>query len=145
MRESQARSQVSIGEARQAILGQIRPLGPETVDLRGAVGRVLLEELRAERDIPPADNSAMDGFALRAEDVAQLPASLRVVEDLPAGRRSERKLGPGEAARIMTGAALPAGADSVVMLEHTESTPTRVTVPLPMRQYGSLWSFHPHE
>jgi molybdopterin molybdotransferase len=114
------RMEVSIAEARDTILGSLRPLGSETVSLREAVGRVLSEEVRSDRWVPPLDNSAMDGFALRAEDVQQVPAELRVVEDLPAGRRSRRKLGPGEAARIMTGAAIPEAADAVVMQEHTE-------------------------
>jgi len=131
MREPEVRperTQVSVVEARDTILGLVRPLGSETLSLRDAVGRVLCEEIRSDRLIPPLDNSAMDGFALRAEDTREVPAELRVVEDLPAGRTSGRKLGPGEAARIMTGAAIPEGADAVVMQEHTDHAGGRVIV-----------------
>ena len=131
MRESEPRAertQVSVAEARDIILGTVRQLVAETVSTGAAQGRVLCEEVRSERWIPPLDNSGMDGFALRAEDTREAPAELRVVEDLPAGRRSERKLAPGEAARIMTGAAIPEGADAVVMQENTEYAGSRVVV-----------------
>ncbi|MEE9279199.1 MAG: gephyrin-like molybdotransferase Glp [Myxococcota bacterium] len=131
MREPEVRSErisVTVAEAREIILGSVRPLGAETIGLTEAGGRVLAEEIRAEVSIPPHDNSAMDGFAVRSEDVRSVPATLAVVEDLPAGRRSQRKLGPGEAARIMTGAAIPEGADAVVMIEETEGEGDRVTI-----------------
>ena len=120
------RESISVEAARRLILESVEPLGPETLPLVRAVGRVLLEPIRADRRLPPLDNSAMDGFALRAEDATKPGATLEVVEDLPAGRRTDRKLGPGEAARIMTGAAIPAGADAVVMVEETESEGSRV-------------------
>ena len=113
------RTSISVREARDLVLSTIQKLGPETVGLRDAVGRVLAEEVRADRRIPPADNSAMDGFALRAADARQVPARLRVVDVIAAGARSDRKLGPGEAARILTGAPIPEGADAVVMQEST--------------------------
>jgi len=119
---------VSVAEARDLILGSVRGLGSETVGIGEAGGRVLAEEVRSEISIPPADNSAMDGFALRAEDAARVPATLRVVLDLPAGKRPDRKLAPGEAARIMTGAAVPEGADAVVMVEDTESEGDQVRI-----------------
>jgi molybdopterin molybdotransferase len=122
MRESSVmpdRVSVTVPEARDLIIGAVEPLGGDTVGLAAAAGRVLLEHVRAGRVIPPLDNSAMDGYAVRAEDVARVPATLVVVEELPAGRRTDRKLGPGEAARILTGAAIPAGADAVVMQEQT--------------------------
>ncbi len=122
------RSTVSVAEARELILGSAPPLGRETVGLERATGRVLAEEVRAGVSIPPADNSAMDGYALRAADAAAPPSLLRVVDDLPAGRRSERALGAGEAARIMTGAALPVGADAVVMVEDTSVEGEQVRV-----------------
>jgi molybdopterin molybdotransferase len=123
MRESSIvpdRVSVTVPEARELILGAVKPLGGEVVGLGAAAGRVLLEHVRAARVIPPLDNSAMDGYAVRAEDTASAPATLRVVEELPAGKRTDRKLGPGEAARILTGAAIPSGADAVVMQEQTE-------------------------
>ncbi len=131
MRESGGtpqRTSVSVAEARDIILGAVAPLGSETVGLRDAVGRVLLEAIDATREIPPLDNSAMDGYALRAQDAAQAPAALRVVDEIPAGRFPERKLGPGEAARILTGGPIPEGADAVVMQEQTERDGDRVIV-----------------
>ncbi|MFI5314844.1 MAG: gephyrin-like molybdotransferase Glp [Myxococcota bacterium] len=122
------RTSVSVAEARELILGSISPLGIETVGLGEASGRVLAEEIRAGVLIPPADNSAMDGYAVRAADTAGAPVVLRFGEDLPAGKRSERKLVAGEAARIMTGAALPEGADAVVMVEDTETEGERVRI-----------------
>ena len=131
MREGQVeagRMSVSVAEARELILGSIAPLGTETVALGEAGGRVLAEEVRSTVWIPPLDNSAMDGYAVRAEDTAGAPVTLAVGEDLPAGKRSQRKLVPGEAARIMTGAALPEGADAVVMVEDTETEGGRVRI-----------------
>ncbi len=127
-RDEVERMDVTLAAARELILASVRPLGSERVPIADAVGRVLAEDVVADRRIPPADNSAMDGFAVRAADVRRVPAVLRVVEDLPAGRRSARKLGPGEAARIMTGAAIPEGADAVVPAELCETTGERVSV-----------------
>jgi molybdopterin molybdotransferase len=131
MREPDVRPErlsVTVAEARELILSSVRPVGDETIGLTEATGRVLTEEIRAGVEIPPHDNSAMDGFAVRAEDIASVPAELAVVEELPAGRRSRRKVGPGEAARIMTGAAIPEGADTVVMIEETKGEGERVTI-----------------
>jgi molybdopterin molybdotransferase len=125
------RTEVSVNEARDIVLGSVRPLGDEVVGLFHAQGRVLVEAIHSGVSIPPADNSAMDGFAVRAEDAARAPAELRVVEELPAGRASTRRLGPGEAARIMTGAAIPEGADAVVRVEDTRAEGDRVTVLVP--------------
>jgi molybdopterin molybdotransferase len=131
MREGSAEAEhlaVSVAEARELILGSVQPLGAETVGIGEATGRILAEEVRSGISIPPADNSAMDGFAVRADDVARVPATLRVVLDLPAGKRADRKLAPGEAARIMTGAAIPEGADAVVMVEDTTSDGDQVRI-----------------
>jgi molybdopterin molybdotransferase len=119
---------VSLAAARAEIQAAVPLLGVERVALVPAVRRVLAEDVRADRAIPPLDNSGMDGFAVRAADVARVPARLRVVEDLPAGKRTSRKLGPGEAARIMTGAAIPEGADAVVMVERTRAQGDAVEV-----------------
>ena len=97
------RTRVTIAEAREIILDSLSPLGSEGVGIELARGRVLAEALRSDRLIPPRATSGMDGFAVRAQDLGRLPATLRVVEELPAGRATHRKLGPGEAARIMTG------------------------------------------
>jgi molybdopterin molybdotransferase len=119
---------VTLGEARDIILGSARTLGDETVGLADATGRVLAEEIRAGRTVPPLDNSAMDGYAVRAADTQKLPAVLRVVDAIPAGHRSTRRLAAGEAMRIFTGAPIPAGADAVVMQEHTEASGREVAV-----------------
>jgi molybdopterin molybdotransferase len=111
---------ISVDEALEKVLREIDPLPAEEVSLRQAHGRCLAQEIRAAADMPPFDRSAMDGYAIRREDVAGAPAELRVVEEIPAGHDPVRSVGRGEAARIMTGAALPSGADMVVMVERTE-------------------------
>jgi molybdopterin molybdotransferase len=109
-------------EAAQALaVAAVRPLGAERVGLREALGRVLAESVTAPDDVPPHRNSAMDGFAVRAADVATPPVELRVVGEVAAGHVAARAVGAGEALRIMTGAPLPDGADAVVMVERTET------------------------
>lgn len=114
---------ISVREARDRILERIRPLAVERVSLADAQGRVLAEPLVAPRDQPPWDNSAMDGFAVRAEDLGaasnETPAWLDVIEEIPAGRIPKLAVASGQAARIMTGAPLPAGADTIVRIEDT--------------------------
>jgi molybdopterin molybdotransferase len=94
----------------------------ETVDLLAGSGRVLAEEIVADRDFPPFNRATRDGYAVRAEDVAEIPARLEVVGEVKAGDRLEAGVGTvgrGQAVEIMTGAPVPAGADAVVMVEHT--------------------------
>lgn len=110
---------ISVEEAQRLALAPVRALGPERVTLGEALGRVLAEDVTAPADVPPHDNSAMDGYAVRAAEAVD-GAELRVVGELAAGRVTARPLGPGEAWRIMTGAPIPPGADAVVMQEHTE-------------------------
>ncbi|MBN2283733.1 MAG: molybdopterin molybdotransferase MoeA [Deltaproteobacteria bacterium] len=116
---------ITVREALQHILNTVPLLGLEKTAITDARDRVLGEDVRAPRDIPPRTNSAMDGYALRAEDItgasAANPKALTVTEDIPAGHPSDKAVGPGEAARIMTGAALPEGADTMVKVEDTES------------------------
>jgi molybdopterin molybdotransferase len=118
-----ARRFISFDDARATILAAAAPLlmPTEFVPIDDAFGRTLREDLVATEPNPAFANSAMDGFAVRSSDVASPPASLRVIETVPAGRVSSRSVGPGEAIRIMTGAALPAGADAVVPVERTTS------------------------
>lgn len=99
------------------------PLPLEEVSLRDATGRILRETMLADRDMPPFTRSAMDGYALRAADTAAAPVTLQVVEEVPAGYAPRRPLGAGDASKIMTGAALPEGADAVQMVEQTEPLP----------------------
>lgn len=115
---------LSPSEALRRIISSVAPIGVETRPLLGALGCVLAEDVAARADLPPWDNSAMDGFAVRSQDVrgasAGSPAVLRVVDDIAAGGFPARPVGPGEAARIMTGAPVPAGADGVIRVEHTD-------------------------
>jgi molybdopterin molybdotransferase len=115
---------VSVQQARDTILENVSPLPPERRPLLGALGYTLAEEIYSPLDLPPWDNSAMDGFAVRAADVqgacSTAPRTLPVVDDVPAGGFSARALQAGEAIRIMTGAPIPAGADSVIRVEHTD-------------------------
>jgi molybdopterin molybdotransferase len=122
------REGLSVAEAQRWILGAVAPLGAETVPAAEALGRVLAEPVVANRTLPPEDNSAMDGYAVRAADVAGAPVHLPVAFEVPAGGHAPRPLGPGEAARIFTGAPLPAGADAVVRQEDTERRGDRVRV-----------------
>ncbi|HHL39928.1 MAG TPA: molybdopterin molybdenumtransferase MoeA [Deltaproteobacteria bacterium] len=129
---------LTVEEALELILGEIRPMGLERAELLSALGRVAGEDIRAERPNPPWDNSAMDGYALRAGDTAgaceESPAVLEVAGDVPAGSVFRGELAEGQAVRIMTGAPLPAGANAVVMVEHTERMGEReVAVKRPVR------------
>ena len=113
---------LSVYEALTLVLDAAKELGPEQVDLASAAGRVLYAPMLADLDDPPFDRSAMDGYALRAADVATCPAELRVIGEVAAGDPPpDRRVEPGEAMRIMTGAPIPDGADSVQMVEHTGS------------------------
>src|SRR5579885_1833602 len=117
---------ISVDEALVQVLQSVAPLGVERVPLRNALGRVLAEEIRSDRDIPGFDNSAMDGYAVRAADVAgageRTPRQLKVIETVAAGAMPTMRVGAGEAARIMTGAPVPQGADSIVPVERTRSS-----------------------
>jgi len=115
---------LSYAEARERVLAAATPAAPERVPLAHALGRALRQPVEAPHALPPFRNSAMDGYAVRSADLAPAstsrPVTLTVVDVLPAGRASERPLGAGEAARIMTGAMLPEGADAVVPFEDCE-------------------------
>ncbi len=114
---------LSVEEARERILDHIRPLAAEEVALPGALGRVLAEDAVAGEALPPFTNSAMDGYAVRSAETAgsspESPVRLRLVGEVPAGQVYDGTLRPGEALRILTGAALPDGADSVLEQERT--------------------------
>lgn len=120
-------------DAQRVVLDAAVLLGHEKVSILDALGRVLSEDLTAERDNPPWDNSAMDGFAVRWQDIKQeqaiqKPVTLSVIEDVPAGRMPSKAVGSGQAIRIMTGAPIPQGADTVLKVEDTEHTPDSVRV-----------------
>jgi molybdopterin molybdotransferase len=124
---------ISVEEAIEIILNEITANGPENIGILDSYGRVLAEDIYAPWDLPPWDNSAMDGFAVRADDLSGKSGDgnrkkLNVIEDLPAGYMAKKEVRTGEAIRIMTGAPLPKGSDSVVMVEHTEGTGSDVTI-----------------
>ena len=119
---------IPVEEARARVLAAVAPLPAEQVALPGALGRVLAEDVVARVTQPPAAVSAMDGYAVRAGDVATVPATLSVVGHVPAGGRFEGKVGAGQAVRIFTGAPVPDGADAIVIQEDTEAAAGKVTV-----------------
>ena len=125
---------LSVAEAQRAILATIKPLESETIELLDALGRVLAAEVRSDIDLPPFDNSSMDGYAVRAADAVgatfDRPVQLPVSIDIPAGHPSPIDLPPGTAARITTGAMLPRGADAIVPVEDTDDN-ARGSNPLP--------------
>ena len=114
---------ISVDEALEYVLKHFEPLEPEEVEILDALDRVLAEYVYSDMDIPPFDNSAMDGYAVRAADTvgasSQAPVTLRVIANLAAGYTTDFVVEPGTAIRIMTGAPLPAGADAVVRFEDT--------------------------
>jgi molybdopterin molybdotransferase len=111
---------ISVNEALEIVLKNCHPLGKETISLDQALGRVLSLPALAEVTQPPQNMSAMDGYAVKAEDIKSLPATLTVVGEIPAGKSYDKTLNKGEAVRIFTGGPMPTGADTVVMQENTE-------------------------
>jgi molybdopterin molybdotransferase len=111
-------------EALDRVLSHIQPLGSEKVSLLEALGRVIAEDIFATRDLPPYDNSGMDGYAVKYADIQNFSKSrsirLKVIGDLPAGSVSTKIIEQGQAIRIMTGAPIPMGADTVIPVEETE-------------------------
>jgi len=126
---------LSVAEARERILSHIRPAGTESIPLIACADRVTASDIAAEHDLPLFDNSSMDGFAVRSADtVSAAPDSrvtLRVVADIPAGSSLAHPLAEGTAARIMTGAQMPSGADAVVPVEDTDFDYRAPGAPLP--------------
>jgi len=119
-------------EARRQIVETVRtgaaPPAAGTVPLEAALGRVLAEEVTADRDYPPFDRSTRDGFAVRAADLAAVPAPLKRLGEIKAGEAFSGGVATGECVQIMTGAPVPAGADAVVMIEYTELKGGQVVV-----------------
>lgn len=119
---------ISVAEARARIVSQIAVLPAEQVAVTEALGRVLAADVVARRTQPPTAVSAMDGYAVRAEDVAAVPAELRVVGAAPAGGAFDGRVGAGEAVRIFTGGPVPDGADAIVIQEDVDRDGERITV-----------------
>lgn len=120
----------ALADVEAMIASRVSPLGTERVSFRAALGRVLAEDITSDRDLPPHPRSAMDGYAVRAADV---PGTLEVVGELTAAETSPGPLPPGKAVRIMTGAAVPEGADAVVMVEDSRLEGGRVHLAHPAR------------
>ena len=119
---------MSVEEARSRILAAFRPLPAETVPVSAALGRVLVDDASARLTHPPADVSAMDGYAIRASDTTNAPATLTVIGEAPAGQVFAETLEPGQAVRIFTGGALPKGADTVAIQEDVERLEDQIIV-----------------
>lgn len=108
---------ISYEEALKLVLQNAHPLGTETVDFETSLDNVLAEDIVSDMDMPPFDKSAMDGYACRRED---LKNELEIIEVIPAGRWPEKKVGKNQCSKIMTGAPLPRGADTVIMIEQVK-------------------------
>src|SRR5438045_4567385 len=123
---------LKLAEASERILADIKPLEIEAIPLRQALGRVLAEDISATVTMPPWSNSSMDGYAVRSADITPVmsgePVQLRVVGKIAAGEFASRALKRGEAMRIMTGAPIPEGADSVIRKEDTDGGASKVEV-----------------
>ncbi|WP_353648761.1 gephyrin-like molybdotransferase Glp [Nakamurella sp. A5-74] len=119
---------LSVADHAAAVAALVPQVPAEVVPLAEATGRVLVADLRSPLDLPPFDNSAMDGYAVRASDLGSGSTELAVSQDIPAGRLDIGPLLPGSAARIMTGAPMPAGADAVVQVEFTDAGTERVLI-----------------
>ena len=130
---------LSVTEASERILAEVKALAPEPVPLRQALGRVLAEDVAATVTMPPWSNSSMDGYAVRSADITPVmkgePVKLRVVASIAAGEFAPRALKRGEAMRIMTGAPIPGGADSVIRKEDTDGGSEKVEI----REARDVW------
>ncbi len=121
---------ISVDTAIKIVAETVTPLPPRTVPLESALGFCLAQDVQSDIDMPPFNRSAMDGYAVIAEDTAAAPVELTVIEDIAAGHMPTKRVSRGQASRIMTGAAVPEGADAVVKFEETEdlSTNNRVKI-----------------
>lgn len=128
---------LSVNDALARITGSLEPLPAETIALAAATGRVLADDIVSRRTQPPRPLSAMDGYAVRAADVADAPVTLAVIGQAPAGGGFEGTLGAGQAVRIFTGGPVPSGADSIVIQELTTADGNSVTVTesVPLGEY----------
>lgn len=129
-------------EAARLLAAQVQPVSMEYVPLTASLGRVLGETVRAESDVPPFDRSPFDGYAFRGEDsqnaTPEHPVTLRILEEIPAGSVGKKRVVRGTAAKILTGAPIPLGADCVCKFEDTEFTETSVTLHKPYRSGSNI-------
>ncbi len=124
---------ISVEQALEKVLSFVDELDAETVPVLSSMGQVLAEDINSDIDIPPLDNAAMDGYAVRASDTAgaspESPKPLKVIDTVMAGSISRQEVTPGTAIRIMTGAPVPGGADSVVQFENTDEESRGTSTP----------------
>jgi len=119
---------IPVAEAVTRITDALDILPAETVGLDAGLGRVLAEDVRARRTQPPFAVSAMDGYAVRAADIGEVPVVLRQIGAVPAGQKFEGRVGAGETVRIFTGARMPDGADTIVIQEDTTTDGDAISV-----------------
>src|SRR3954470_10070208 len=119
---------IPIAQAIEIVLAQSSRLSAESIALAESVGRILAEDIVADTDLPPFDRAQMDGYAVRAADVANVPARLQIVGESAAGAGWHHEMKAGEAVRIMTGAPVPSGADSVQQVELTRESDAHVEI-----------------
>jgi molybdopterin molybdotransferase len=124
---------LSVSEAQVRLIDQLKQKAATSISIKHALHLVLAENIYSPQDFPSFSNSGMDGFALRAQDIQQPPNVLSVIEDIPAGSSPRKGIGPGQAARIMTGAPIPEGSDAVVPVEETDQNHSSPSAPLPAR------------
>jgi molybdopterin molybdotransferase len=124
---------ITVDQALSLVLGQVQPLGSETVALEDAFGRILSEDIFADIDLPPFDRARMDGYALRSSDAGSAPVTLRVIGEIAAGAQFMQPVNQGEAVKIFTGAPVPAGADAVQKVEVTRANGRTVEILEPVK------------
>jgi molybdopterin molybdotransferase len=133
---------IALDEGLKIVLDSVKPLGTEEVAIADALRRTLAEDVLSADDVPCYDNSAMDGFAVIAADIAsaseEKPVALDLCEDVPAGKIPEKEVRRGLASRIMTGAPIPRGADSVVMVEQTEAAGGKIQFLKPVEKGDNI-------
>jgi molybdopterin molybdotransferase len=119
---------ITVDQALSMVLGQVQPLGSESVPIQEAYRRILTEDVRADIDLPPFDRARMDGYAVRSADVSTAPVTLRVIGEIAAGAQFDRNINSDEAVKIFTGAPVPAGADAVQKVEVTRANGQMVEI-----------------
>ena len=137
MAEAKKKPRISREDALEALFKLAEPVGTETVPAETSCGRVLAEDLVSPEAVPPFPKSPLDGYALRGEDTSEAwpdsPVVLRITEEIAAGNAPRKSVGKGEAAKILTGAPIPEGANAVVRFEETQFTAETVTLKAPVR------------
>src|SRR5437588_12149079 len=119
---------IPVNQAIEMVLNQTSVLASESIALSDSQGRILAEDIIADTDLPPFDRAQMDGYAVRAHDVAHAPALLKIVGESAAGAGWHEEMNAGEAVRIMTGAPVPDGADAVQQVELTRENDSQVEI-----------------